>query len=567
MKTTPTPTRIRRVRRTAVPVPVAGAVAVAVGLGTAMAPPAPAADTALILGPTGVPDPPQSYVDAVENLYLTPDGYGAYTPQVVITPEQGYPITGVNSLSFDASLAQGVSILDSAISQQLAAGNKVVVFGYSQGAAVASQVEARLEASSTPPSPGQLSFVMIGNPSDPNGGINQRFAGLTMPSLGSTFDLAPATSNTYPTISYVQEYDGFADFPQYPLDFLADLNALVGIFTQHFGYADLTPSQLSSAVALPPTDGTTHYYVVPTANLPLLDLVRIVPLIGNPLADLLQPDLRVLINLGYGSITDGWSSDPANVATPFGLVPTHIRLADVLAALATGAVQGVSAALHDLMHPKLFDLSSLSLLFKGLHTIGLTPSDTPTPLQLLAGFAALGNAGMPVSVHGGVLNTLTNVVSNTLAVGLPLVDTAIAIGASIPTYDAQIFTRQIQTGHPLSALLMPIAADLAVIPYAALVGSVLPIVGTLAGDITRLAELTGLQPSPDGGPPAATATTASTRVGPSIDINNRGPLSVAATGSPRKPASTTAALHTTKKLRQLEERVRKCEERGGLGGR
>src|SRR6185295_19619091 len=95
------------------------------------------ADTALILGGTGLPVPPQSYVDAVEQLYPVPNGYGAYTPQaLLITPEQAYPITGVNSPSVDTSVAQGVTILDNAINQQIAAGNRVVVFGYSQGAGV-----------------------------------------------------------------------------------------------------------------------------------------------------------------------------------------------------------------------------------------------------------------------------------------------------------------------------------------------------------------------------------------------------------------------------------------------
>ena len=89
MKTTPTPTRTRPARRTAVPVPVAGAVAVAVGLGTALAPPASAADTALIMGGTSEPVPPQSYVDAVDNVYLIPHGYSAYAPQSFTTPERG----------------------------------------------------------------------------------------------------------------------------------------------------------------------------------------------------------------------------------------------------------------------------------------------------------------------------------------------------------------------------------------------------------------------------------------------------------------------------------------------
>ena len=44
----------------------------------------------------------------------------------------------------------------------------------------------------------------------------------------------------------------------------------------------------------------TNYYMIPTQNLPLLDPLRAIPVVGTPLADLLQPDLRVLVNLGYG---------------------------------------------------------------------------------------------------------------------------------------------------------------------------------------------------------------------------------------------------------------------------
>ncbi len=460
-----------------------------------------AEDVALIMGGSGLPNPPQSYVDAVENLYLAPNGYGAYTPQVLTTPEQLYPITGVNSLPVDTSAAQGVTILNSAINQQIAAGNHVVVFGYSQSSAVASQEMAQLASSSNPPSPNQLSFVLVGNPSTPNGGFNQRFevpgAPLSLPSLGTTFNYAPTASSPYPTAVYIQEYDGFADFPQYPINLLSDLNAYVGIFTQHFAYADLTPQQISSAIALPTTGNTTtQYYMIPTANLPLLVPVRLIPLIGNPLADLLQPDLRVLVNLGYGSITNGWSPGPADVPTPFGLFPTNINPADVLTALAHGAVQGVTNALNDLKTPKLFDTSSLSGFLAGFNTVGFTPSKNPSLLQLLAGFSAFGNGGVPVSSTGGIVNTLTSVVSNDIAVALPLADTALAIGASLPEYDAQLFTSQLRAGHLLNAVGMPIAADVALVPYALIVGAAFPIVGAVATTVTQLAELAGLEPNP-----------------------------------------------------------------------
>jgi hypothetical protein len=468
------------------------------------------ADTALILGGSGIPTPPQSYVDAVDNLYLVPHGYGAYTPQALTTPEQWYPVTGVTSLPIDTSIAQGTTILDNAINQQIAAGNHVVVFGYSQGSAVASQEAAQLASSAHPPSPKQLSFVLVGDPSTPNGGLITRFevpgAPLALPSLGVTFNEVPTPSSPYPTAVYNQEYDAVADFPQYPINLLSVLNAYVGLFTQHFGYADLTPQQISSAIALPTAGNTTtKYYMIPTANLPLLDPVRLLPLIGNPLADLLQPDLRVLVNLGYGSITNGWSPGPANVPTPFGLFPTNINPVDVLTALANGIPQGVTTALNDLKTPQLFDLSSLSLLLSGLHTAGGTPSDHPSLLQLLAAFSTLGNGGVPVSSTGGIVNTLTSVVSKDIAVALPLADTALAIGASLPQYDAQLFVSQLRAGHLLNAIGMPIAADVGLLPYALIIGAVMPIVGAAATTVTQLAELAGLQPNPTD-PPTAVKT-------------------------------------------------------------
>lgn len=514
---------------------------------------ASAADTgtALIMGGSGLPIPPQSYLDAVDQLYLIPKGYSKYTPQGLITPEQLYPLTGVNSLPVDISAAEGVAILDGAIRQQIADGNTVVVFGYSQSSAVATQEMAQLAASSNPPRSDQLSFVLVGDPSSPNGGINQRLqvpgAPLSLPSLGTTFNYAPTVSNTYPTAVYNQEYDGFADFPEYPINLLSDLNAYVGIFTQHFGYVDLTSQQISSAIALPTVgDTTTRYYMIPTANLPLLVPVRLLPLIGDPLADLLQPDLKVLVNLGYGSITNGWSPGPANVPTPFGLFPTNINPVDVVTALANGAVQGVTGALNDLKTPTLFDTSSLSLFLAGLHTVGLTPSDNPSLLQLLAGFATLGNASVPVSSSGGILNTLTSVVSNDLAVVKPFADTALALGVSLPNYDAELFTSQLKAGNLVNAIGMPIAADFTLVPYALLVGGIFPVVNAAAATVTQLAELTGLEPNPTATAGTATASTASTAGTASTDalpalVTNPG--TIAGTDPESAPATPTRHGH------------------------
>ena len=123
---------------------------------------------------------------------------------------------------------------------------------------------------------------------------------LTVPSFGITFG-DPTRADLYPTDIYTLEYDGFADFPQYPID----------------------RTQMQDAIPLETLpsagNGLSDHFLIPVTDLPLLDPLRLIPVVGNPLADLLQPDMTVLVNLGYDRITDGWSQGPANVATPFDL--------------------------------------------------------------------------------------------------------------------------------------------------------------------------------------------------------------------------------------------------------
>jgi hypothetical protein len=91
---------------------------------------------------------------------------------------------------------------------------------------------------------------------NPNGVLLARFPGLQMPSLGFTF-YGATPGNSFETNIYTLEYDGFADFPQYPLNFLADLNAIAGIYYVHGTYASLTAAQLATAIPLTNTVGPT----------------------------------------------------------------------------------------------------------------------------------------------------------------------------------------------------------------------------------------------------------------------------------------------------------------------
>jgi PE-PPE domain len=396
-------------------------------------------DTALILGGSGMPMPTPSYVDAVEQLFLTP-GFSSYTPQALFTPEELYPITGVMSSTANTSVAEGQQILNDAILQDTTDGGKVVVFGYSQSADISTLEMEQLASMPDAPSQDQLAFVLTGNVNNPNGGVLERFDGLVQP-IGVTFDGA-TPGDVYPTTIYTQEYDGLADFPRYPIDFLADLNAALAIPYVHYAYESLTPEQVASAITLPtegPTD--TTYYMIPTQDLPLLDPLREIPVIGNPLADLLQPDLQVLVNLGYGPDNLGYSDTAANVPTPFGLFPA-VNPATVLNELATGAQQGVQSFLTDFAHLSVPSLSSLPDTLSAL-------SDAVTSVSSL------------LSSPTDLVNALTNVVSTDIATIPALVDLIpLFLGVTLPAYDANLFVDGLDSGNLLDAIGLPIAADL-----------------------------------------------------------------------------------------------------------
>ena len=102
-----------------------------------------------------------------------------------------------------------------------------------------------------------------------------------------------------------------------------------------------------------------NYYIIPADSLPLLDPLRLIPILGQPLYDLFEPDTRILVNLGYGSIDQGWASGNADVVSTAGLFPTDINLGDLSTALFNGLQQGVSAFFADLGNPDTYKITPL----------------------------------------------------------------------------------------------------------------------------------------------------------------------------------------------------------------
>jgi PE-PPE domain-containing protein/PE family protein len=437
---------------------------------------APAADPPvvanLIMTGSGTTNPSPTYMNAVYTRYLS-NFTGPLQP--VSTNEGLYPVSGVKDLVLDTSVARGITTLNNAINMALAPSGgpggtgTVSVFGYSQSAIIASDIMPQLLAEGYKPS--QVHFVLVGNELNPNGGLLSRFPGLNTPSVGIQWGGA-TPSNDFPTTIWTAEYDGFADFPQYPIDIFSDLNAVLGIAFVHGTYPTMTASQLASAILLPGSaslgtpNSMTDYYIIPTQNLPLLDPVRALPLIGTPVADLLQPDLRYLVNWGYGDPNFGWSTSPANVPTPFGFLPPLSDTTALGPLLVSGLGQGANAFVTDLSHlgsttgggggPS---LPSLTSLLSGIGSGGGTPSlpSLPSIQSIISGIQTANTT---------TVSTFTTDVTTAYATLLPTADIGAALLLSIPSYDVNLFLGgigQALSGDPvglLNAFGNPLAADI-----------------------------------------------------------------------------------------------------------
>ena len=423
--------------------------------------------TAFILGGSGLETPGQTYANAIDAEYLAPRDFTG-TTQVLSTPEALYPFLGPFTETFDQSEAQGQQILDTAILNQIATGdvdaaNPVVVSGWSQSAVISSLLQPELASQGVPSD--DVHFVLVGDESAPNGGMLERFdlpdgTQPSIPSLGLTFS-GPEASDLYPTDVYTHEYDGFADFPQYPINPLSDLNAVLGIVFEHVTYPGLTAEQVSDAIQLPTSsaDTLTNYYEIPVTTLPLLEPLQLIPFIGNPLADLLNPDLSVLVNLGYGNVDDnylgGWSQGYADVPTTLGFLPSSSVLEQVPQALANGLQQGITDAIKDLTNPSNY-----------VYSLPSWADELGTTLENIL-------PGTQLSVLSIVPTTFQDLFDTFPPhTGFPPLDVATALFITLPEIDYNVFTTELAAGNPVDAIGIPLAADLGILPLA-LIGAAL----------------------------------------------------------------------------------------------
>lgn len=450
---------------------------------------------AYILGASGVPIPSFEQAETAMKYYIQPNSPGVdFTSQIIYTPEGAYPITGIKVLPLDISVQQGLTEVENTIFATLGVNPTIPIsyFGYSQSAIIGSLLQRQQQQTvGSPIAPGQIQYVTVGQEMNPNGGWFSRFPGLKFTSTGIDFYGAtpandtPETLNAYPTTNYALEYDGFADFPRYPGNALSVANAVIGIFAIHTQY--LSPDYFartygtglgaydavmgtegpgvacnqgsSSCLSLPTTTGPAgdqKYYFIKTPYLPLLLPLAQIPLIGKPLVALIQPALKVLVDLGYGDKAHGFASatqPPANVELPFGLFP-QVSPIEVTEKLIAGVRQGIDD------------------FVKSFGSGGSVQRELATMVQSLS--APKANpfaAGDPLTGIGNLITNTAATISTALsATYATLLATADFINAAIfplQAYNTNIVlasVKQMLEGDVIKGLInaigLPIAADI-----------------------------------------------------------------------------------------------------------
>ncbi|MGV0992771.1 MAG: PE-PPE domain-containing protein [Mycobacterium sp.] len=293
------------------------------------------AGTALIMGGTGVPlsIPPDTedligsqvnatYSDLIEPSGLCVGGYSGCRLAAAYTPEQLSPLIG--TLSFGQSVAAGRQLIDNCLrgaacittefpftstGPTVMTDSTYVVVGESQSSVISSYEKSYLIAH--PVADETVSFILISNQNRPNGGVLERFVGSYIPIVDIVFNGATPTGSPEPTplitVDIASQYDGWADFPTNPLNLLADLNGVLGAALLH----NLFRTYLGEPQLQGQFQDTTYYLQTPS-TIPLLLPLTLIPLIGQPLADVLDPFMRVLVETAYDRTINPGQPTPAN---------------------------------------------------------------------------------------------------------------------------------------------------------------------------------------------------------------------------------------------------------------
>jgi hypothetical protein len=257
---------------------------------------------------------------------------------------------------------------------QAHAGEDNAVLSSGWGAANASLLLMALQAQKDPVL-SKTVFILDNNVSRPNGGFGTRYPWFAL--IGVNPIPSPTDTDALGVVDVGYAYDYNSNAPADVLNPVAAVNSLVAYLYRHLNQNDLdlpvnpdgSPSVSCGTAntcgitdngtvlecpdaqcgAIPEGDRVAAYvtqrgnttYVTYTSNgLPLTNLIRVVPVVGNVIADLTEPVLTAIVNAAYPN-GNPIPADPSKYqpATPFSSLP---QLATTLPGALTSTAESIA---------------------------------------------------------------------------------------------------------------------------------------------------------------------------------------------------------------------------------
>lgn len=332
---------------------------------------------------------------------------------------------------WDVSVDEGTENMIAALTPFLdeTSTENVFIFGYSQGGDVVANTLVYLEGLGL--SDGvkdRLKVVTIGGIQNPDGGLWQRlawlrfFLGDPVPILDLSFEPGMPVDNGIDSITIGFEYDPVVYAPRYWGNLLAVFNMIAAFDTVHgyylspngedesavlpYGY---TPSTLAPQLNCDLNPGNCRtdsygnsYIMIPATTLPLTDLVRSltnsigIGALAKPFIDLVEPALRVMVDLGFD-----WSGDPGvtrySTILPFKIFQNWIQVG---VDLAVAAVKGVEAFLAN------FGIGSAATQLRISEPDEVAPSSEPADPSSADASGEADSEVVPLALTAGDPNTV-----------------------------------------------------------------------------------------------------------------------------------------------------------------
>ncbi len=171
-----------------------------------------------------------------------------------------------------------------------------------------------------------------------------RFPGLYIPILDLSFNGPAPTDTQFDTVVITRQYDGFADFPLYPLNLISLVNAVLGFVYVHMYAVRRQPGLpiRRQSPAYQGKHGDTSYYFFETQDLPLFGPLRTLG-VPEPVIDVVEPFFRVIVELGYDRSIPPWEPTPARLIPPLDPATVAGDLVDAIGEGITNAAALIGA--------------------------------------------------------------------------------------------------------------------------------------------------------------------------------------------------------------------------------